>query len=258
MTKTADGNNSEESKIVIRDRRRIDPETGVARQVDAANVGGTEAKKSSPSGKTVGAPPSSKTPGKTAAAAAVDGKAKASASALAGEEVATLTAKLAERTSDLQRVTAEYANYRKRVDRDRQVASEKATAALLTALLPVLDDLDRARAHGDLTGAFGAVAEQLITVLTKHGLAPFGEAGEPFDPSYHEAVMHMVSEDVSEPTCVEVLRKGYLMGDKLLRAAMVSVADPSEQMAAAGTGAAGASAESVRDADEAAGAAAVD
>ncbi len=235
MTKTTDGN-SEESKIVIRDRRRIDPETGVARQVKTTSVG-TEAKASVP------------TEVETTAAG---GKAKASDPA--GDPVAQVTeatAKLAERTSDLQRVTAEYANYRKRVDRDRQVAGDKATATLLTALLPVLDDLDRARAHGDLTGAFGAVAEQLVAVLTKQGLAAFGEPGEPFDPSFHEAVMHTVSEDVSEPTCVEVLRRGYMMGEKLLRAAMVAVADPSEQAAAEGT----MDTESTSDADEAAGAA---
>lgn len=237
MTKTTDGKSEEQSKIVIRDRRRIDPETGVARQVKTTNVG-AEVKASVPA--------EVKTP---------DDKTKTSDAAAGESEV---TAKLAERIADLQRVTAEYANYRKRVDRDRQVAGEKATATLLTALLPVLDDIDRARTHGDLTGAFGAVAEQLVAVLTKQGLAVFGEAGEPFDPTVHEAVMHTVSDDVSEPTSVEVLRRGYLLGEKLLRAAMVAVAEPTDQTKVSVTESAGNTAPSTIDADEAAGAAAVD
>ncbi|HEX5595521.1 MAG TPA: nucleotide exchange factor GrpE [Micromonosporaceae bacterium] len=140
--------------------------------------------------------------------------------------VEALQSDLDERTRDLQRVTAEYANYRKRVDRDRGLEAEQATAAVLTALLPVLDDLDRAREHGDLVGPFGSVAEQLTGVLGKLGLAAFGEKGDPFDPNRHEAVAHSTSAEVTEPTCVEVMRRGYLFGDRLLRAAMVAVADP--------------------------------
>jgi molecular chaperone GrpE len=142
------------------------------------------------------------------------------------QEVATLRSELDERTRDLQRVTAEYANYRKRVDRDRLAVVEQATGAILLGLLPVLDDIDRARKHGDLTGAFAAVAEQLQNNLTKLGLTTFGEAGDTFDPTWHEAVMHSTSADVTEPTCVDVLRKGYALGERLLRAAMVAVADP--------------------------------
>ncbi|HEX5543801.1 MAG TPA: nucleotide exchange factor GrpE [Micromonospora sp.] len=141
-------------------------------------------------------------------------------------QLTALQAQLDERTRDLQRVTAEYANYRKRVDRDRGLEAEQATAALLTALLPVLDDLDRAREHGDLVGPFGSVAEQLTGVLDKIGLTPFGEKGDAFDPNLHEAVAHLTSAEVTEPTCVEVMRRGYLFGDRLLRAAMVAVADP--------------------------------
>jgi molecular chaperone GrpE len=106
------------------------------------------------------------------------------------------------------------------------VVVEQATGAVLTALLPVLDDIERARQHGDLTGAFAAVAEQLQNTLTKLGLSTFGEAGDVFDPTWHEAVMHSTSADVTEPSCVEILRKGYALGERLLRPAMVAVADP--------------------------------
>ncbi|MGW4462232.1 nucleotide exchange factor GrpE [Micromonospora sp. NPDC004704] len=143
-----------------------------------------------------------------------------------GAELEALRGELDERTRDLQRVSAEYANYRKRVDRDRGVAAEQTTGQVLTALLPVLDDLDRAREHGDLVGPFGTVAEQLNTALTRFGLTPFGEKGDPFDPTRHEAVAHQTSAEVTEPTCVEVMRRGYQLGERLLRPALVAVADP--------------------------------
>ncbi|GLY22592.1 nucleotide exchange factor GrpE [Micromonospora sp. NBRC 101691] len=143
-----------------------------------------------------------------------------------GAELEALRAELEERTRDLQRVSAEYANYRKRVDRDRALVGEQATGAVLTALLPILDDLDRAREHGDLVGPFGTVAEQLTTALGKFGLTVFGEQGDPFDPTRHEAVAHQTSAEVSEPTCVQVMRRGYQLGERLLRPAMVAVADP--------------------------------
>ncbi len=141
-------------------------------------------------------------------------------------ELGVLRHDLGELTRDLQRVTAEYANYRKRVDRDRTTVAEQATGAVLTQLLPILDDLDRARKHGDLVGPFGGVADQLATVLGKFGLTAFGEVGDPFDPTLHEAVAHMSSPDVTETTCVEIMRRGYLLGDRLLRPALVAVADP--------------------------------
>ncbi|MCM0675332.1 nucleotide exchange factor GrpE [Micromonospora phytophila] len=143
-----------------------------------------------------------------------------------GAELEALRAELDERTRDVQRVSAEYANYRKRVDRDRGLVTEQATGAVLAALLPILDDLDRAREHGDLVGPFGTVAEQLTTALGKFGLTPFGEQGDPFDPTRHEAVAHQVSAEVSEPTCVQVMRRGYQIGERLLRPALVAVADP--------------------------------
>jgi molecular chaperone GrpE len=143
-----------------------------------------------------------------------------------GAELQALRAELDERTRDLQRISAEYANYRKRVDRDRGLVAEQATGTVLSALLPVLDDLDRAREHGDLVGPFGAVAEQLTGSLAKFGLNAFGEKGDPFDPTRHEAVAHLTSAEVSEPTCIDVMRRGYLLGDRLLRPALVAVADP--------------------------------
>ncbi|MBV1852129.1 nucleotide exchange factor GrpE [Catellatospora sp. NEAU-YM18] len=143
-----------------------------------------------------------------------------------GAELAQARTALEERTVDLQRVTAEYANYRKRVERDRTVAAELATGQVLASLLPILDDLDRARDHGDLSGPFGAVAEQLNTAVTKFGLVAFGEKGDPFDPNRHEAVAHLTSADVTEPTCIDVMRRGYLLGERLLRPAMVAVAAP--------------------------------
>lgn len=143
-----------------------------------------------------------------------------------GAELESLRSDLEERTRDLQRVSAEYANYRKRVDRDRNLVQEQATGGVLTALLPILDDLDRAREHGDLVGPFGSVADQLTAALGKFGLTAFGEQGDPFDPTRHEAVAHQTSADVTEPTCVQVMRRGYQLGERLLRPALVAVADP--------------------------------
>ena len=137
---------------------------------------------------------------------------------------------LDERTRDLQRVTAEYHNYRKRVDRDRQAVADQATVNVVTVLLPILDDLDRAREHGDLVGPFGSVAEQLLNSLNKLGLEAFGEKGDKFDPMVHEAVAHMQSNDVTQPTCIDVMRRGYRLGDRLVRAAMVAVAEPSDDV----------------------------
>jgi len=143
-----------------------------------------------------------------------------------GAELEALRGELDERTRDLQRVSAEYANYRKRVDRDRGAAAELTTGQVLTSLLPILDDIDRAREHGDLVGPFAAVAEALNAAVGKYGLVAFGEKGDSFDPTRHEAVAHQTSADVSEPTCVEVMRRGYTLGERLLRPALVAVADP--------------------------------
>src|SRR5205823_2560125 len=105
-------------------------------------------------------------------------------------EMAATQAQLAERTADMQRIQAEYANYRKRVERDRMAVREQALANVLIELLPVLDDIGRAREHGELSGAFKSVAESLESAVAKLGLVSYGEKGEPFDPVIHEALMH--------------------------------------------------------------------
>lgn len=135
---------------------------------------------------------------------------------------------LAERTADLQRLQAEYVNYRKRVERDRAAVREQSLASVLSELLPVLDDIGRAREHGELTGGFKSVAESLESTVTKLGLTTYGEAGEAFDPKVHEALMHAYSPDVTETTCVQILQPGYKVGERILRPARVAVAEPSD------------------------------
>ncbi|MEU8529405.1 MULTISPECIES: nucleotide exchange factor GrpE [Streptomyces] len=133
---------------------------------------------------------------------------------------------LTERTGDLQRLQAEYQNYRRRVERDRITVKEIAVAGLLTELLPVLDDVGRARDHGELVGGFKSVAESLETVVAKMGLQQFGKEGEPFDPTIHEALMHSYAPDVTETTCVAILQPGYRIGERTIRPARVAVAEP--------------------------------
>ncbi len=177
--------------VVIRDKRRIDPVTGQARHPEEAFDTSRPDEQDVPKAQAL---------------------------------------QLAERTEDLQRLQAEYANYRKRVERDRVALSELAAGRVLASLLPVLDDIDRAREHGDLTGAFKAVADQLDAILARNGLVAFGEVGDPFDPAIHEAVMHQESSDVDRSTATAILRRGYRHGDRLLRAAMVGVTDPPSQV----------------------------
>ena len=129
-------------------------------------------------------------------------------------------------TEDLQRLQADYSNYRKRVDRDRAVAHELAVASVLNELLPIIDDLDRARTHGELEGGFKSVADQIENAVTKIGLVKFGEAGTPFDLQIHEALMHLTSSEVSEVTATEILQKGYKYKERVLRPARVTVTDP--------------------------------
>ncbi|MEU3609452.1 nucleotide exchange factor GrpE [Streptomyces sp. NPDC035033] len=133
---------------------------------------------------------------------------------------------LSERTADLQRLQAEYQNYRRRVERDRVTVKEIAVAGLLSDLLPVLDDIGRARDHGELVGGFKSVAESLETVVAKMGLQQFGKEGEPFDPTIHEALMHSYAPDVTETTCVAILQPGYRIGERTIRPARVAVAEP--------------------------------
>ena len=129
-------------------------------------------------------------------------------------------------TEDLQRLQAEYSNYKKRVDRDRLIAGEIATAGALLELLPILDDLDRAGDHGELTGGFKAVAEQILNATKKLGLEKFGETPSAFDPNIHEALMHETSNEVKETTVTKILQFGYRYKERVLRPARVVVTDP--------------------------------
>jgi molecular chaperone GrpE len=190
-----DENSGEEPRVVVRDRRRIDPDTGQVRPPEAA-------------------------PEPAAAEVAPEVELAPDTS-----QEAELKAQLDERTADLQRLQAEYANYRKRIDRDREVVVNTAKASVAQELLSVLDDIERAQQHGDLTGAFKAVADKLVATLDRVGLEAFGHDGEPFDPSVHEAVQHDTSPDVAGPTVTAVLRRGYRFGDRILRAALVGVTD---------------------------------
>jgi molecular chaperone GrpE len=182
---------------VVRDRRRLDPETGQVRT------------------------------------AVVDEESHVEAPAETGirtGEIEELRALADERLADLQRLQAEYVNYRRRVERDRAVARDAAVASVLEALLPVLDDVHLARQHGDLeSGPFAAIADKLEAILGRLGLSRFGEPGESFDPTVHEALVHTeaeLAEGTTQPTVVQVLQPGYRMGDRVLRAARVAVADP--------------------------------
>ena len=129
-------------------------------------------------------------------------------------------------TADLQRLQAEYANYRKRVERDRAVSHELAIGAVLTELLATLDDIDRAADHNELTGCFKAVADQLAAITTRFGLEKYGTEGEPFDPQIHEALLHDTSADVAVATASKILQPGYKYKERILRPARVAVTDP--------------------------------
>jgi molecular chaperone GrpE len=183
---------------VVRDKRRIDPETGSLRE-----------------------------PAEPATAAAPAAPADETAEAEAAED--ETARQLAERTADLQRLQAEYANYRRRVERDREANREAVVANVLANLLPMLDDIGRARDHGELEGGFKSVGEALEATVERLGLVRFGAAGDAFDPMVHEALTHTHSAEVSEPTCVEVFQPGYRIGDRVVRPARVAVADPENE-----------------------------
>ena len=145
------------------------------------------------------------------------------------DAVASAEARLAERTSDLQRLQAEYANYRKRVDRDRQLISENATYRVLAPIIEVLDTIDRAREHGEVEGGFKAVADQLELTVSNLGLTRFGQPGDAFDPNLHEALSHLGTDaEVEVVTCRHIAKAGYKIGDRVVRAAQVLVVDPVE------------------------------
>jgi molecular chaperone GrpE len=180
---------------VVRDRRRLDPETGELR-----------------------------------AGGATRGRAAATDAVPPGNPLVAAQAEAAERLDDLRRLQAEYVNYRRRVERDREAVRELAVASALAELLPVLDDIGRAREHGDLTGGFRSVAETLEATVTKLGLERFGEPGDPFDPTVHEALMHEYSDQVEVPTCTQILMPGYRYGSRIVRPARVAVAEPTEAL----------------------------
>lgn len=205
----------EEPPVVIRDRRRIDPRSGEVRP-DAAAAAAAAA-----SGTAAG-------PGIPGPAGGGVGGQSAGGPSPDPELVASLRSQVLERTADLQRLKAEYDNYRRRVERDRQLVVEQATGRLLGAMLPTLDDIVRARDHGDLEGPFKAVAESFETALESLGLERYGSSGDEFDPLVHEALMHSYREDVTAPTCVDVFRPGYSYAGRVLRVAQVSVAEPAE------------------------------
>jgi molecular chaperone GrpE len=205
----------QQERVVVRDRRRIDPLTGEVRTPPgdvSASPGGA-------------GPADGASDGKGAGGDTVDAEFSEVVSDPVEAKLAELSDQLDERTNDLQRVSAEYANYRRRVDRDREAVSVNARAQVAGQLLVVLDDIERAAAHGDLTGAFKAVADKLVNVAKGVGLEPFGLEGDPFDPAVHEAVQHSTSEDVAGPTVSVVMRQGYRIGERVLRPAMVAVTD---------------------------------
>jgi molecular chaperone GrpE len=141
-------------------------------------------------------------------------------------DLATAQSAVAALTDDLKRLQAEYVNYKRRVDRDRELVRQNAVFAVLTGLMPVLDDLDRAREHGELEGGFKAVADSLERIVAAHGLEKFGKPGDEFDPRLHEALMHSHSPDVTTTTCQDVITAGYKIGDRVVRPARVTVVDP--------------------------------
>ena len=203
----------EEPRVVIRDKRRIDPTSGTVR-VPAGEQ---------PAGARRSVDPAEEQMSEQQAA---DG----AQPTVVDDD---LSSQLAERTEDLQRVTAEYANYRRRVERDRQLVVDQAAERFATQVFPIVDDIERARDHGDLTGAFKVVADRVLGLLDGLGVEAFGVAGDVFDPALHEAVMHDTSAEVQVPTATTVLRQGFRRGDRVLRTAMVAVTDPENPVLAA-------------------------
>jgi molecular chaperone GrpE len=189
----------DEPRFSFQDKRRIDPETGEVREQPSAAPG----------------PPDS-----------LDEFEEIVEGLVVEEELVAVDNQVAELTADLQRVHAEYANYRKRVDRDRESSRDLAVGSALAELLPVLDDIGRARDHGDLEGAFKSVAESLESTVARLGLERYGAEGDEFDPTIHEAISHQHSDEVTGPTCVSVFQPGYRYKARVLRPAIVAVADP--------------------------------
>ena len=212
MTDRPTGSEFGDGEPVVRDKRRIDPDTGTLREPSSSDA------------PAAGAAPG--TPGTPGAQPPRDPSDLIGPSA----QEALLTEALAERTADLQRLQAEYVNYKRRVDRDREASRELVIGSVLTELLGILDDVGRAREAGELEGAFKAVAESLERVTEKLGLVKFGEKGDTFDPRIHEALLHNYSDEVDGPTATMVMQPGYRLGERVLRAARVAVSEPTEQL----------------------------
>jgi molecular chaperone GrpE len=212
---------------VIRDKRRLDPETGQVRPPQDAPRGEAEVADYSAAPAAPAAAGEAGAPGEPAAPASPVEGAEAPAE---GGNVHPDTTLAVERLRDLQRLQAEYVNYKRRVDRDREVHRDVAVGSVIEAMLPVLDDIHLARQHGDLEGGpFAAIADKLEGVLSKFGVVRFGEPGEAFDPMHHEALMHVeaeLAEGTEATTVVQVLQPGYRIGERVIRAARVAVADP--------------------------------
>ena len=206
-------------RVVIRDKRRIDPNSGTAR------VPADDQPTSVPP---VQADQQSTAPeqGDQMSEHFSETTADLAEQHVDGIVIDDAARQLAERTEDLQRVTAEYANYRRRVERDRVLVVDQAAERFAGQLFPIVDDIERARDHGDLTGAFKVVADRVLGLLDGLGVEAFGAPGDAFDPSLHEAVLHDTSPEVSEPTATTVLRPGFRRGERVLRTAMVGVTDP--------------------------------
>ena len=213
------------------DRRRIDPETGEVRAESgptdtATDVDPEQAADTVDGDVTVDPDGPAADETVEADAAAAPAEPDPAAAPAEPDPAAAQSEKEAELLADLQRLQAEYANYRRRADRERQGAVETGKANLMNALLPVLDDLDRARAHGDLeSGPLRGVADKIADTLKGQGLTAFGAEGDAFDPALHEAVQH--DGEGAEPVIGQVYRQGYRLGERLLRTAMVTVTDAS-------------------------------
>lgn len=195
--------NQNPDEPVIRDKRKIDPETGAVRE------------------------PSSETDAAADAAATAD-EAELTVDDILNAAQAEVAEPNDEHLADLKRVTAEYANYRKRTEQNRELERDRAVGQTVAALLPVLDDLDRAEKHGDLEGdtAFGTIAAKLRQVTERLGLVRFGAVGEPFDPQLHEAIFQQPADDVEVDTVADVVETGYQLGEVQLRPAKVVVKSP--------------------------------
>ena len=194
-----------------------DPHTDqpTGQPVDGAGVAAEE----------TGAPQEAAAPGAPGPDAAPEGMADDSPNDLVADLAAAQT-KVVALTNDLQRLQAEYVNYKRRVDRDRELVKQNAVFSVLSAMLPVLDDLDRAREHGELEGGFKAVADSLERIVAGQGLVKFGKPGDEFDPRFHEALMHAHSKDVTTTTCRDIVSAGYMIGERVVRPARVTVVDP--------------------------------